>query len=730
MAVWAKRRTGGVPTVWSIIESSSPDDRAVTIVGVCYPRTLSMRTRIINIVIVLLLTWCLPAGGKVNPVTLDNLFATPEQKKATELITHFIRRYHYRNKPLDDELSKAIYDRYLGALDPNRSYFLGSDINQFDKYRFRLDDAIRDTKLKPAFIIFKRLRRRLQERVDYVGELLEDGFDFRIDENFMLDRSKARWADGRRELNEIWRKRIKNDVLGLRLTGKSEDEIQDTLKRRYQHLLDRIAQFTSEDVYQTFINAYTASVEPHTSYFSRRASENFKIRMSLSLEGIGAALQSENEYTIVRRIIAGGPADQSGLLQVDDRITGVAQDDESITDVIGWRLADVVDLIRGPKGTVVRLEILPKGTPPEGPTKTIALVRNKIKLEEQAAKKTLVNVDTSGGIAVIGVIRVPAFYTDFEAREQGQRDFRSTTRDVRRLLQELLHENVDGVLVDLRGNGGGSLAEATELTGLFIRSGPIVQVRDSTGRVSVNDDPDPDIVYAGPLAVLVDRQSASASEIFAGAIQDYRRGIVIGEPTYGKGTVQRLVNLDRYAKSGGLGQLKFTIAQFFRINGASTQHRGVNPDIVFPTAMDIDTHGERALDNALPWASVRPARYIPGKINEKVIADARARHRSRIGENPGFMYLIGEAEAGRQARAKKTVTLEEAKRRANRDQVEQNRLTRFNRYRRARGLPPLKEVAETPRESSEDDDVLRQEAAQVLKDMIELSGRKLITLRP
>ncbi len=695
-----------------------------------------MRIKLSSILVLALLAWCGIVGAKVNPVHVDRLFATPEHRKATEIINQFLRRYHYRKRQLDDELSGSIFDRYLSSLDPNRSYFLTTDIEGFEKYRYRLDDAIRNTELNPAFEIFKVLRKRLQERVAYAVGLLGREFDYEIDEEFVLDRSEMTWARDFAELDEIWRKRVKNDSLSLRLAGKSDTEISDTLAKRYRRLFDRVSQFTSEDVYQTFINAYTASIEPHTSYFDRRASENFKIRMSLSLEGIGAALQSENEFTVVRRIITGGPADKSGLLHVDDRITGVAQGDKPIVDVIGWRLPDVVDLIRGSKGTVVRLEILPKATSLDGPTKIINLVRNTIKLEEQAAKKQVVNLPAPRGTAKIGVIRVPTFYTDFEAREQGERTFRSTTRDVRRLLSELEKENVRGILVDLRGNGGGSLAEATELTGLFIRAGPIVQVKDSAGRISINDDPDPAIAYAGPLAVLVDRQSASASEIFAGAIQDYRRGIVIGEPTYGKGTVQRLINLDRFAKVVGLGQLKFTIAQFFRINGDSTQHRGVIPDIVFPTAIDVQKHGERSLENALPWASIRPARYVAAEISSKVIDEARLRHHTRAQAKSGFKYLLSEAEAAKRAREKKSISLLETERVASRDRAEQERLERLNLYRVSRGLAPLKgeqasakdDVADED-EDEEDDDILRTEAAQILFDVIQLSGKKLITFR-
>ena len=619
-------------------------------------------------------------------------------------------------------------DEYLEALDPNRSYLLASDIEEFDRYRFRLDDALRDQDLDPAFEIFKRLRERLEERVTFAQSLLDGDFDFSVSEDFVPDRSEAEWAKDRKELDEIWRKRVKNDALNLTLAEREPEQIKDLLSGRYQRLADRIGQFTSDDVYQMFINAYTATIEPHTSYFSRRASDNFKIRMSLSLEGIGAALQTDNEYTVVRRVIPGGPADLNGELKTDDRVTGVGQGEEPIVDVVGWRLGDVVDLIRGPKGTVVKLQVLAKGMPPDGNYKTITLVRNEIKLEEQAAQSEIMEVNTEHGQFQFAVIDVPTFYTDFEGREKGEADFRSTTRDVRRILADLEEQDIDGVIIDLRGNGGGSLAEATELTGLFIRSGPVVQVRDSSGRIRINNDPDPKLVYDGPMAVMVDRNSASASEIFAGAMQDYNRAVIIGEPTFGKGTVQRLVDLNRFAKFDGedLGQLKFTIAQFFRINGESTQHRGVVPDIVFPTALDIEEHGERALENAIPWASVMPASYSISGVNERVMETARKNHESRIGNHPGFDYLVGEVEAVNEVSDRIEVSLVEEERRQQLDVRTQDSLDRLNRYRRSRGMDELEDFADEESADDEEDenfvdDILRKEASNILADIIAYS---------
>ena len=668
--------------------------------------------------------------AKVIPTDPSELSASQDQLRATELIVQFLGRYHYRNRVLDDQQSEQILTRYLEALDPNRSYFLASDIAEFNKYKHRLDDALRDIKLGAAFEIFKRMRLRLEQRVQFAIEQLNAVYDFNIAEDFMPDRSEAEWANDQNELDEIWRKRVKNDVLNLTLSGKSEEEIVELLSKRYQRLADRIGQFTSDDVYQMFINAYTATIEPHTSYFSRHASDNFKIRMSLSLEGIGAALQTENEYTVVRRVIPGGPADLSNQLSEDDRITGVGQGNEPIVDVVGWRLGDVVDLIRGPKDSVVKLQILPKGQTPDGVYKTITLVRNKIKLEEQAAQSEIIQTSAEYGTFKIAIITVPTFYTDFEGREKGDKDFRSTTRDVRRLLGDLEQEAIDGIVIDLRGNGGGSLAEATELTGLFIRSGPVVQVRDSSGRININDDPDPDIAYSGPLAVIVDQHSASASEIFAGALQDYHRAVIIGEPTFGKGTVQRLVDLNRFArfKGGDLGQLKFTIAQFFRINGESTQHRGVVPDVLFPTAIDTQSQGERSLDHALPWASVRPANYTIGGLRKKVIETALINHQLRVQNDPGFVYLVGEVEAIKGAREQAKVSLLEEERRRIREDRVNSSLQRLNSYRASRGLSEFgslddqeDQASRSPNENTDEDNIMRAEASKILADIIALT---------
>ncbi len=686
------------------------------------------------LVLVLALAPARAAAPVVDPATLE---PTEAQRQATRLITRFISQYHYRKTPLDDELSAVIHERFLEALDPNRHYLLAADVADLERHRLRYDDMLRGARLEPAFDAFRLFRRRMEETMEHALELVDREFDFAREEYFEIDRSESPWPADRAAREELWRKRVKHDVLSLRLADKDEAEIRDLLRKRYQRMVRRVDQLGPADVYQLFMNAYTGAVEPHTAYFSPRTSENFKIHLSLSLEGIGAALSTENDHTVVKRIIPGGPADLDGELEPEDRITGVAQEGEEMTDVVAWRLEDVVDLIRGPKGTTVRLQVLPKDSGPGGPRKVIALVRDKIKLEEQAAKRwTLEPGDPAR--SRVGVIEIPSFYMDVAAEARGEDDYRSTTRDVRRLLGELEAEGVDGVVVDLRGNGGGALTEAVNLTGLFIEDGPVVQVRDANGRTKVEKDPDDAIAYRGPLVVLVDRSSASASEIFAGAIQDYGRGIVVGEPTYGKGTVQSLLELERFVKDSDapLGQLKTTIAQFFRVNGESTQHRGVVPDIVYPTAFDIEDHGERALDNALPWASVRKARFRPYGVDAEVLEQVAERHEARLAEDPVFSLVMTEARDVARLQDEERVTLVEELRRARQETRSETRKTRSRELRRLLGLPAVDESegedgeGQALAEEGEDKegDVWLREAARILADYTALAEQPAVRL--
>jgi carboxyl-terminal processing protease len=690
--------------------------------------------------IIVLLAFAGAIEAKVTAVPFDELHPSRQHRQSALIITKVVDRFHYRKLELDDALAADIFDRYLEALDPNKSFFTAADIERFAEVRTGFDDALRTARIEPAFDIFKHFRTRVNERISRALTMLEaEPFDFNRSEVYMFDRDEAPWAADEAALDEVWRRRIKNDILSLEVAGKEPQAARETVRKRYEGTARRVNQLTADDVFQTFINAYTLSIEPHTSYMSPRSSENFDISMRLSLQGIGAVLRSENEYTLVQNTVPGGPAERSGEIRAGDRIVGVGQgEDGSVEDVIGWRLQDVVELIRGPKGSVVRLNVLPKTSGPEGRYREVVLVRDEIKLEDQAAKSEIIEGLPGMEGRRIGVIEIPAFYRDFRAQAAGEDDFRSTTRDVRRLLAELAGAGVDGVVIDLRGNGGGSLTEATELTGLFIPEGAVVQVRDSGGRIDVEVDPDPEQVYKGPLAVLVDRNSASASEIFAGAIQDYRRGIVIGEPTFGKGTVQTLVDLSRFVQGeGDLGRLRLTMAQFFRINGGSTQHRGVMPDIVFPTASSADDHGERSLENALPWARIESVSY---KTMSDVPLDAlRTEHTRRIARDPGFLYLIEQEQDLTALRERDTVSLALAVRQQEWRQRDQQRLERRNRLRAYRGLEPLaangdEDEEEAAARSDEDDPegvsrIMVEESARILADYIRLSRPMTAQLR-
>lgn len=661
----------------------------------------------------------------VNSVPESNLFPNDLHYRSTEIIKHIIETYHYKKQELDDSLSEVILENYLENLDAHRMFFLKGDIDNFTaKYRHQLDNSINDGDLDPAFEIFKIHRKRVRDRIDFARNLLIQKHDFDIDEDYAFDRREAEWARDKAELNEIWRKRVKNDILNLRLAEKEHDEIIKTLSKRYQRILDSTYQLNSNDIFQSFINAYTTAIEPHTAYFSPRTSENFDISMRLSLEGIGAVLRADSDYTQVQRIIPGGPADLSAQLHAEDKIIGVGQDTSGeIIDVVGWRLDDVVDLIRGPKDTALRLEILPSGTGAEGPSKIITLKRDKIKLEESAAKSSIIELDDND--TRIGVIELESFYVDFTALANGDKNYRSTSRDVRALLANLEKEKIDGLVIDLRGNGGGSLAEALELTGLFIKTGPIVQTKDANGRVEINNDPDPSIVYAGPMAVLVDRNSASASEIFAGAIQDYKRGVIIGEPTFGKGTVQNIVDLNRFLSNSNddHGRLKTTIAQFFRISGGSNQHKGVVPDIIMPTAVDSDEQGERSFKNALPWDQVKPAQFLTANAPVDAFKHARDLHNERVENETVFKLLREELDLIKKTSEKKIVSLMESKRKLQREELTKTKERLENEFRIAQGLPPIdkdKKDDEKPIENEDpvESDVILKETAKILNDLI------------
>ena len=621
---------------------------------------------------------------------------TAEQAQAALLATRFLTRFHYKSEPLDATMSQKIFDRYFDALDGDRLFFTQSDIDHFAVDRDKLGDDIYDENLSVPFAIFNLYEQRVAERTAYARGLLKQSFDFDNDESYRYQREKAPWPKDTAELNDLWRKRVKNDWLRLKLAGEDVTKIRATLDKRYANYLERIHQLDGQDVFQTFMNAYALSIDPHTNYLGPRASENFDIAMKLSLEGIGAVLTARDEYTAINEIVAGGPAALSGKLKVGDRIVGVGQGaNGAITDVVGWRLDDVVDLIRGPKDTTVRLEVLPADAGPDGKHDLIALVRKKVNIEEQAAKSSMIQVKDGGAVRKVGVITLPTFYEDFDARRRGDKNYKSATRDVAKLLTGLQAQHVDAVLMDLRNNGGGSLSEAIDLTGLFVGKGPVVQVRNANGRVEEGRNTRTDMAWSGPFAVLVNRNSASASEIFAGAIQDYGRGLIIGENTYGKGTVQNLVDLDQMSQSEkpSYGELKMTIQQFFRVDGASTQLRGVTPDIAFPVTGDFAQNGEATNANALPWASIAAADYTPAADLKPIVPLLLAMHDKRVAHEQPWQAYQADVADYRKLRQETTISLNEKVRRAERDEQEKKRLERHPELARAESAKPAGHAA-------------------------------------
>tara|TARA_Y100001935_G_C17311646_1_gene516944 strand:- start:1700 stop:3781 length:2082 start_codon:yes stop_codon:yes gene_type:complete len=650
-----------------------------------------------------------------------------EQRSETALIiAQILESYHYTQPKINNELSSRAFDKFFQSLDPNRMFFNRSDIIAFELFRNRFDDYLREGNLQVPYVIFDRYKKRVKNRISYAIFLLNDfNFNFEKNENYTFDRKESSWPLDEKESNDLWRKRVKNDILSGRLSENNFSK--ETLRKRYSGILKRIEQMNDNDIFQTFVNSLTLSIEPHTSYMSPRRSEDFDIGMRLSLQGIGAILRNKNEFTEIVRTVVGGPAAKSGKINNGDRIIAVGQGDAGpLKDVTGWRLQDVVELIRGPKGSVVRLKIMARNQGNYGRVQEVTLTRDKINLEDKAAKSTILKPLGKKNIK-IGVIDIPTFYRDFRAQASGEENFRSTTRDVKNLLIELQKDNIDGIIIDLRQNGGGSLTEATELTGLFIKSGPVVQVLDTTGQIQIEEDIDPSHIYKGPLAVLVDRDSASASEIFAGAIQDYGRGLIIGESTFGKGTVQTLIDLKRHLRSAkDIGRLRLTMAQFFRVQGSSTQHKGVIPDVLFPTNKNKTKYGESSLDNAIPWASIKSANFSKASLN--LVSEVKERNIARISKDPGFRYLIERENELVLANEKKDISLQESVRKKNQKKEEDRQLESRNRYRVYRGLSPLESFQdEEDSEYSNDtdlekvDQIMLDESARVLTDYIRLT---------
>ena len=667
------------------------------------------------------------AGAAGSDVVLPAA-PTTDQATTSRLVHGLLSdsRYAYRPRALDDALSQDVLKRYLETLDPGKVFLTAQDVATFGKYSTRLDDAIKSGQVDPAWAIFALYRQRVGERIGYARGLLKGNFDFSGNERYEYDREDAPWAPTSAAVEALWKQSVKNDWLRLKLAGKQPEEIRKTLDKRYANLLDSINELKGEEVFQSFLNAYAASIDPHTDYMTPRSATNFNMQISNSLEGIGAVLFKQDDMVVVREMVPGGPALRSGKLKPGDRIVGVGQGASGeMKDVIGWRTDDVVDLIRGAANTQVRLDVVSAEAPLDSKPARVLLTRAKVRLEDARAKAETITIPASAGEPArrIGVIKLPGFYQDIEARRRRDGDYASATRDVARMLAQFREQKMDGVVLDLRGNGGGSLSEAIELTGLFIDQGPVVQVRESGGRVSVENDRKPGVAWDGPLAVLVNRGSASASEIVAGAIQDYGRGLIIGETTFGKGTVQNMVDLDRWPanEEPRFGQVKLTIAQFFRPGGSSTQNKGVVPDVSFPTSVDASEYGESTYDNALPWTRIAAAPHMQYGNFSSLLGKLDARHDARIAKDIEFQWWIEDVAQFRQEQAKKSVSLNEAERRAERDKFDAQRKQRAEQRKRL-GIardPVLDDVSDDGLQANERNvaaDVAREEAAKKVTD--------------
>lgn len=661
---------------------------------------------------------------------------TIDQARANILIARQLQFTHFRNLGISDQLSGDVFDAYLNYLDSQRVYLTQKDIDALSGVRKHLGSALKTGQLQPGFDIYNLVQQRVIDRLKFALGVIDNGLDqldFSADDKIRVDRSESPWEADAEALDELWTKRIKNAVLAQRLNGAEDEAIEETLRRRYEGQLKRAYQARSEDAFQAYMNAFTGMWDPHTSYFSPRTSENFNINMSLSLEGIGAVLQSDNEYTKVVRLVPGGPASKQGQLQPADRIVSVTQENEEPVNVIGWRLDEVVDLIRGPRNSSVTLEVIPANASDETITRAISIKRDEVKLEEQSASKDVIELERQGETYRIGVINIPTFYADFQAMQAGDPNYKSTTRDVRKLISELKTDGVDGVVMDLRNNGGGALHEANDLVGLFIDEGPTVQIRNANNDVQVLADEDPSVVYDGPLVVLVNRMSASASEIFAGAIQDYGRGLVVGSQTFGKGTVQAVRPLNH-------GQLKITQSKFYRVSGGSTQHKGVIPDIEIPSRIDKTRIGEDALDHALPWDQIESVPHTRYFDFTGVIDELRERHADRFATNPEFKLLQQEIEFLNGQREMDYVSLNVDKRKSQHSQIEQTRLTIANARRALKGEEPFEDLealedwqdqqAANLDNTDDELDFVIQEGGHIMADLLELDQRTASILIP
>ncbi|MEN8251466.1 MAG: carboxy terminal-processing peptidase [Bacteroidota bacterium] len=651
--------------------------------------------------------------------TIKVLKPERKNKEETRLITALLQNHHFRKLPLNDSVSGVIYDNYLSSLDNNKMYFIKKDIEAFDSYKTHIDDYLMAGDLNAPYQIFAVFKERYYERIAAVRKMLKKNkFNFSIDEEFVFDREKSDWAENDKALNEVWRKYIKNELLNLKLTGKSTEEAIDVLNKRYDRYQTVIQQYKSEDVYQVFMNSYTEVFDPHTNYFNPITAENFNIEMSKSLEGIGARLTKDGDYTVVVSVVPGGPAFKSNQIHDNDKIVGVGQDEDGeIVDVVGWRNDDVVQLIRGKKGTTVRLSILKAEDGATAIPKIVVLVRDKINIEDTRAESKVYEFLYDGGEFKLGVITIPSFYKDFKEAHDGIDNFNSTTRDVRKLITDLKEQGVDGVMIDLRRNGGGALDEAVELTGLFIKEGPVVQIKDTYGKTIRRDDEDSEVFYNGPLAVLTSRLSASASEIFAAALKDYKRALVVGEQTFGKGTVQDLVALQPYIKAEKekLGHLKLTRAKFYRINGGSTQNIGVTPDLKLPSIYDKTVVGESAYPSALPWDKIKSSKYkLADNISIDLIAALQSKYDQRLETDLDLKDLVADTKRMRENQLRTSVSLNEEQRKKEQEEDEKRR----NPHPEVEGEIVTPESGEVKTGNLKLKDIYLQEGLFVLADMI------------
>ena len=652
---------------------------------------------------------------------------TDSQRDAAVEVAESLRNSHYADIELDDEWSRQAFERLLDILDGQRAYLLQDDVERFRGLETRMDDAILEGDLTQIFDLYSLQHERAESRFEWLLAKLDQGidYDFETEARLELERDEAPWAQTEAELDELWNKRLMNAALSQEISGQEADKVETNLRQRYEGQLSRLKQTESEDVFGLFMAAITGSIDPHSQYLSPRQGESFDIQMRLSLEGIGALLQSDGEYVKVSSLVPGGPAERAGVLEPADRIVAVGQDDEAdLVNVVGMRLDNVVDLIRGPKGSVVRLDVVPAQAVDMTRSKVVEITRDTVALEDQAAQGEVIEIERDDGVHRIGAIKIPTFYVDFDAWQAGEEDYRSTTRDVAREIERLQGEDVEGIVLDLRNNGGGALQEANSLIGLFIDRGPTVQVRDARGRISLYGDTEAGTLYDGPLGVLVNRLSASASEIFAGAIQDYGRGLVLGTSTFGKGTVQTLSDLSH-------GEIKLTRAKFYRISGESTQHRGVEPDIAFPSLVDPEQIGESSLDNALEWDTVRPVQYRTYGDPGQYLSTLEERHLQRAEELPNFRYLEDQAALVRRMREQHTsVSLNREMRQKELEDQEAEQLALENERRIALGLDTLDEWIDARDEDEVDpeereepvEEVQVLEAAHILLDFAKLNG--------